>query len=246
MSIVTTVNKEQIIQTIDQYEIQKEKLIELVLIRNNGIFDEELYYTYLNEGIFYSETLDDFAEIMIESGVDLDEFDFEPTDILTKGYLIPVYDHLGDVLYFINYNSERGKNKKYFIAYPYEYKDKVANIRVIGLDGIKEALEEQVIFITEGTFDRLRLKAYGLPVISTMGTQLTGYFKEYIKRFKHVVYIGDNDSSGKRSFRLGFKQGMNVYQEIVPVGKDVDEYAILRPQEFSKWVDKELKKHILR
>lgn len=249
-------NQSQLVQVIQEDEFQKERITELVLRRNNNEFDEGLFSVYLNEGIFWSDNIEMFIDIMGRMGISVKdlgyediiikglertlELGYEPGTLLTRGYLVPIYNHLGEFLFFINYNGDRDKNQKYFIVYPTATKEFLAGIRVLGLNDIKQSLSEGRLVVTEGTFDRLRLKAQGIPAVATMGTQLTDYFKDLAKRFKVVYYIGDNDDAGNKSYKSGRYAGLRMLKVEVPKGKDIDEFGAMYPEEFREFVQRKI------
>ena len=229
-------HQQQLVESLQADDYQLNKLKELVHMRN-GDFNQSLFDTYLAEGIFWSESLEMFEDVLSVAGSHPEDFGYEPVYILTQGYLVPVYDHVGYVLFFINYNGNREKNQKYFIAYPPHIKEQLSQIRVLGLQDTKEFIEKQRVFVTEGVFDRLRLKAAGLPVIATMGTQLTDYFVAYIQRYKEILYVGDQDEAGQRSFLIGRHKGLNMYKLPLPKEKDIDAFAANYPDDYALWLE---------
>lgn len=228
------------VRVIQDYEEPKEKLIELVLLRNKGAFDLDLYRVYEQSGIIYNDGLGMFGGILqeIDEGQGhLREGDF-PKLSKGPGYLIPICDHLGNVLYFINYSNERDKTQKYIIGYPKPLKESLAQIKTYGLEDTLMALEQDTLYVTEGVFDRLRLKYYGLPSLALLGTQATDYFKTHAGRFQKVVYIGDKDRSGQRAFDKMRRMGIRMLKIDIPRFKDIDEYAANDPEGCQQWIQK--------
>ena len=68
---------------------------------------------------------------------------------------------------------------------------------------IEDALERSwttyngVVFLVEGIFDALSLRAIDLPAIATMGNNVDFIKSELLKIFRKVVYIPDNDKTGR-------------------------------------------------
>lgn len=224
----------------------QDMLKELSLNRNDGKFDDNLYQTFLSSGIVYIDNLEQFYNFFVEvSGNEPDYYGYEPyinrqgkeyeNIVLFNGYLIPCFDHIGDLLYFINYNPER--DPKYLIAYPKGLKETLSGLKVFGLEDTRQALEENRLYVTEGTFDRLRLKSEGLACISTMGTLFTPYFLHHIKRFDKVVYIGDNDQAGMKAYRDARKKGAVMMNIKVPKGKDIDELGKRYPRLYKDFIE---------
>lgn len=231
-------NLDKIVAYTKQDDYQLEQLIHLVLQRNKGVFRDELFNAYQQVGIFHAQSIDHFEQVLVGMGTHPEDLGLAPTKVLDGGYFIPCLDHLGEILYFINYSWERGPKNKYYIVYPStEYRKNLTQIKVMGLEDTKQALDEGVLYVTEGTFDRLRLKAYGLPVVSTLGTKFTHYFERYAQRFNQVIYIGDRDDAGSRAYLNARERNVRMLKQLVPKGKDVDEFASAYPEEFKEWLD---------
>lgn len=238
--------KEDLVQYIIDNDTAKEDLIYLVLQRNNEQFNEDLYYSYQNQGIIHVNNINDTQQIFETLGYTLEdlgfsqEYGYEQNQYeygLTKeGYLVPVVDHLGEILYFVNYSYKRDTSQKYIITYPTEYKEKLTQVKLMGLDDTKSALTQNKVIITEGVFDRLRLKAYNLPVMAVMGTSFTPYVQRYLKRFNQVIYIGDTDTQGKKSYQRAMTNQLYMFNEVVPKGKDIDEFATNYPEDCDEWI----------
>lgn len=215
---------------------QQEQLIHLVLKRNLNTFDDNLYHSYQQSGIFHARNLDHFEEVLEDMGSHPSELGLKPSRVLDGGYFIPCFDHLGDILYFINYSWQRGPKHKYYIVYPTGLNKQYSGIKVMGLEDTRQGLLEGRMFVTEGTFDRLRLKAEGLPCVSTLGTKFTPYFERHIRRFNHVTYLGDRDEAGSIAYLRARERQVMMLKKLVPKGKDVDEFASNYPNEFKQWV----------
>lgn len=72
-----------------------------------------------------------------------------------------------------------------------------------------------LVFLVEGIFDCLSLRAIGLPAIATMGATVSQVKCELLKFFKKVIAIPDNDSTGRRALnrydkRYGWKVPYNT------------------------------------
>lgn len=68
-----------------------------------------------------------------------------------------------------------------------------------------------LVFLVEGIFDCLSLRALGLPAIATMGVTVGAPKSEQLSLFRKVIAIPDNDKAGKRALnRLDAKYGWKV------------------------------------
>lgn len=128
--------------------------------------------------------------------------------LLEDRYVIPVYSASGDLLTLIGYFPDYSK----YITLPTKCFTK--NTLFFNID---DALERSwtkyngVVFLVEGIFDSLSLRAIDLPAIATQGNNVGLVKAELLKTFKKVVYIPDNDDTGRRSLdRNDKKYGWKV------------------------------------
>lgn len=63
-------------------------------------------------------------------------------------------------------------------------------------DDFKQALEDDYLIIVDGIFDAINLNRLGLHAVSLMGSNLSGWHEKYLKFFKYIVVIPDNDNAG--------------------------------------------------
>lgn len=71
-----------------------------------------------------------------------------------------------------------------------------------------------MVFLVEGIFDTLSLKAVGLPVIGTMGVTVDTPKDNLLKFFRKVVAIPDNDKAGRRCLdRYDSKYGWKITEK---------------------------------
>lgn len=114
--------------------------------------------------------------------------------LLEDRYVIPVYSANKDLLTLIGYYPDYSK----YVTLPTQCFSK--NILFFNID---DALERSwttyngVVFLVEGIFDALSLRAIGLPAIATMGNNVGFVKSELLKIFRKVVYIPDNDKTGR-------------------------------------------------
>lgn len=114
--------------------------------------------------------------------------------LLEDRYVIPVYSANKDLLTLIGYYPDYSK----YVTLPTKCFSK--NILFFNID---DALERSwttyngVVFLVEGIFDALSLRAIDLPAIATMGNNVGFVKSELLKVFRKVVYIPDNDKTGR-------------------------------------------------
>lgn len=229
------IRKKDIKEITEDVGVQEE-LEELVNIRRGC--KDELYHKHLIDyGVFYNEDYHDLEDYF---GIDFKEEGYEKPQLLNNGWIIPVYDSLGTVIYWINYSSERDGNMKYFKVTPKQLDNKM----VFGMDDLDFILKEDYIVWVEGTFDMMRLRMHGIPSLATLGTYFNPYMKEMSKRVSRNILIPDNDegkNDGRTPYSKTFWKKMEkelIRPYVVGINreyKDVDEHS---EEELKKLIQK--------
>lgn len=230
------------VEVVKNDEFQTEMLTVLVEERNNDVFDEKLFLAFQNAGIVCIPEIDVLIELLDQCGERLDTLGFtnnRQTDtMLSEGFLIPSFSVLGEFLFFVNYDWERDKSKKYINAYPTEMQATLGKFKIFGADDLGKGIQRGTLYVTEGMFDRLRLTAMGLPACCTMGAELSDYHKLFFNRCPQIVYIGDSDATGQKSFQKFRTYVPRTMQEKVPNReKDIDDFAKNYPEDFEEYVN---------
>lgn len=119
--------------------------------------------------------------------------------LLSGRFIIPVENIAGDLVALIGYFPDVKK----YITTPNPFFDKECLFF-----NFKQAYELSwkeyggVVYLVEGIFDCLSLRAIGLPAIATMGSSVGDYKKELLKLFGKVIAIPDNDKTGRRAIDI--------------------------------------------
>lgn len=173
--------------------------------------------------------------------------------LLDERFIIPVRDIMGNLITLIGYYPD---NKKYItVPAPYFSKD----VLFFNIDhAFKLSMSEYngVVFVVEGIFDCLSLRAIGLPVIATMGSTVSQEKREILKVFNKVVYIPDNDRVGRRALnRRDTMYGWSVPPNatgvklsgsiLIPDGDDKKELKIKDTDNLASWFEAEDVKEML-
>lgn len=127
--------------------------------------------------------------------------------LLDDRFIIPVRDIEGNLVTLIGYYPDYKK----YITMPAPFFSKEAMF--FNIDQAFDLSYDDfggAVFLVEGIFDCLSLRAIGLPAIATMGSDVTSVKRETLKLFSKVVYIPDNDKVGHRALnrydtRYGWK-----------------------------------------
>ena len=132
--------------------------------------------------------------------------------LLSDRFIIPVEDISGHLVALIGYYQDFKK----YITTPSPFFSK--NVMFFNF---KQAYElsmrdfNGLVFLVEGIFDCLSLRALGLPCIATMGATVSSTKCELLEFFKKVIAIPDNDITGRKALnrydkRYGWKVPYNT------------------------------------
>lgn len=134
--------------------------------------------------------------ILGESGRELGLVSNKDYFLLDGRFIVPIRAITGDLISLVGYYPDF---KKYItIPSPFFHKETL----FFNIDhAIKLSWDkfDGLVFLVEGIFDCLSLRALGLPVISTMGVTVKPPKSEQLKLFSKVIAITDNDKAGLRA-----------------------------------------------
>lgn len=202
--------------------------------------------TIIKSGIFCVPDKEELAYLLETWGLSFEEaFGKDESDfrLLNEGFIIPVLDSSYNILFFVNYNWERGGARKYFNVYPDYLNELPMNMKMYGQHNLATAVKEDWIVVVEGVFDSIRLTEYGIPSAATMGTRFLEFQKRFLSRFSKVIYVSDADYEGQLGWRNFQKKAENaIHYKIQGLHKDVDEFCTKDPRNFEEWVT-ELKRY---
>lgn len=140
-------------------------------------------------------------------GVGLYEGEFCPWALFV---ILPITDLLGDVVGLVGWDAQN-KYKEISEGVQglpmYKVSSKLTFARekyfLTDLDVLKEQFDSRTLFVVDGVFDSVSLNYRGIPAISLLGSSVSQEVLYFMRWFKHVYTIQDNDSAGtKLYFRL--------------------------------------------
>lgn len=123
--------------------------------------------------------------------------------LLQDRFVIPVYSAGGKLITLIGWFNDYKK----YITIPTPYFSK--SVDWFNFDNALElsfSAYDGLVFVVEGIFDCLSLRAIGLPAIATMGAGVSRSKGEVLKIFNKCVGIPDNDKTGKNSIRNPYRE----------------------------------------
>ncbi len=188
-----------------QYNYNANSVDELCKLR--GYVDTMQHDCLTEMGIGIAPPLDISGIVDEDLKSELGLFTEEGHFLLEDRFIIPVEDANGVLVSLIGYYPD----KKKYITLPTPFFSKECMFF-----NYKQAFElswekyEGLVFLVEGIFDCISLRALGLPCIATMGSTVSKNKGELLKLFKRVIAIPDNDKTGRKALNRYTSRGWQV------------------------------------
>jgi 5S rRNA maturation endonuclease (ribonuclease M5) len=110
-------------------------------------------------------------------------------------FVFPVKDVRGDVAGFVGY--DKFEEPKYLDSRNHGYKAKQGTL--FGMENMRKFYEDGYVIVTEGSMCKFWLEEHGFNALSTLGSYLTPYVVEVLKRFGRRCFIfPDSDEAGNK------------------------------------------------
>lgn len=156
-----------------------------------GYYPERMMDILIKAGFLYIE--DDSCYKQLENaGEDLGLFTEEGRFLLSKRFIFPVCDMLGNVVALIGWFPD---DKKY-ITTPSRLFSK--NCLFYGMEQLSTTGIGKEYILVEGIFDSLSVRSLGVPCIAQMGINSSREKSALYSLFKSFVAIPDNDNEGRK------------------------------------------------
>lgn len=144
-----------------------------------------------------------------------------PYYVFDGRYVYPVKDIKGDVMGFVGY--DKFSSVKYLDSFNYGYRAK--SYSMWGMEKLPEYYRsDEPVYFVEGVVCALYLRQEGLQALATLGSIISPYVTEIIRRFgMRAVMVNDSDEAGtacKRTMRKRIPYLRCVQSRIA---KDVDD-----------------------
>lgn len=193
----------------------------------------------IQRGILYvTDDLGELEYLSDETGISLEEMGITEDNehMFLNGYIIPIRDIKGRIIWYQNYSFNRDKGTKYIMIFPDSYEG-AQNIRMYGTHNYDKAMELDSIVAVEGIFDAIRLEMAGVPAVSLMGTKLTKSQQRFLSNFRRVYYVPDNDVSGEYASIRNQRLDNLVEYKLVSGYEDVDHLGKEGGYEYDMWLN---------
>ena len=92
------------------------------------------------------------------------------------------------------------------------------------VDLLRSAYSKRVIFITDGVFDCVSLSYRGIPTIALLGSTVSQEVLYFLRWYKYIYVVSDNDSAGVSLFRRLKQAVPNTYRIMQSETKDIEEF----------------------
>jgi len=142
-------------------------------------------------------------------------------EIVMSGRLVyPVKDVKGQVMGFCGW--DKFVTPKYLDSKNHGYKAKATTF--YGMEKLPEYYRSnKPVFVTEGIVCCLWLRSQGFQALALLGSQMTPYVKEILKRFgSRLVLVPDNDEAGNSLVHMSKWKLKKAVIIQVAFGKDID------------------------
>lgn len=249
------ISHEELVEWIKTVDDDEGNLLQIPLLQELAEHRKHDVNMYIENGVFFNDhdhqligyLIDDFDFQVIEEE-DIDEIwtnlglSGNNHNLFENGYLIPARNINNEIIFWINYSFTRNKDIKYINVFTKLFGDYDGNVKIYGLECLPKAIEQDRIVVVEGVFDAMLLNWYGVPTVAFLGTEITDYQKEFLKRFNHIIYVQDNDRSGEVAWRKFSKLFPKSERYSMLSGyKDPDDLHKNSKEKFNIWLN-ELKK----
>lgn len=145
-------------------------------------------------GVFFNENVDEAYYLCGQDENTLYNLSLSNKTLNYTGrFMLPLLNMKNELVCWIGYDYE--SDAKYLIGLL-----GVGDKRhlIYGVNDIERAFEESTIIVTEGFFERLRLKEIGLNVgVSLVGKKMSDWHKMFLNQFDNVILIPDGDAEGQ-------------------------------------------------
>lgn len=206
----------------------EEMVTDICSIRNYYGMNEYWIRLFKEVGLAYVDSEEKDLSVLEKSGFsDLGLFSENKSFLLSRRFIIPVKDMLGNVISLIGWYPDGRK----YITTPSKYFDR--DSLFLGMEQFSKTGLGGKYFLVEGVFDSYILRALGYNAIAQMGIA-SGKRKEVLySLIGRIVAIPDNDSQGRKviekdmwnlpygSSYLKWSGGFSVGEDDIHI-KDID------------------------
>lgn len=204
---------------------------------STSLYAAELEATLREVGVFQVNYLSEiqlvYPELTMEKAKLFGLVDDNGVFLLKGRFCVPIRDIAGNVTAIVGWFPD---SRKYITTATYGF---VRDAQFFNIECYKQSIEKfgGTVFLVEGIFDTLALRAMGYPALGNMGLELSLIKSQILTRFRKVVAIPDNDKAGKATNEFLYKasgKGRKFRWEIVnehvvvklPAGvKDTDDFV---------------------
>lgn len=144
--------------------------------------------------------------------------------------ILPIMDLVGDVVGLVGWDAqnkfkELEEGAKGLPMYKVSNKLTFARDKYFlsDIDLLRSKFDSRTIFIVDGVFDSVALNYRGLPAISLLGSSVSSEILYFLRWYKNVYIIQDNDTAGTKLYLRLKKALPRVYRVFQDRSKDIEE-----------------------
>lgn len=154
----------------------------------------------------------------------------------TMFVLIPIVDLVGDIVGlvgwdFYNKHRELEEGEKGLPMYKVSSKLTFPREKYFLSDTklLRDTFDKRVIFVVDGVFDSIALNSRGIPAISLLGSTISPEILYYLRWYKNIYTLQDNDSAGSKMYQRLSKALPRVNRVFQNQTKDIEELLRSEP-----------------
>lgn len=156
--------------------------------------------------------------------------------LLTGRYVVPIKDISGEIVALVGWHP-MGGSRKYVTTPTLGFSRDTTFFNFDNAYKIAQEKFNGVVYLVEGIFDTLALRAIGLPAMGNQGLEMSAFKANMLSRFSKVIAIPDGDRSGKgvnpflnkasgKDTKFIWKIPIDHVFGILPLGvKDTDDFV---------------------
>ncbi len=157
----------------------------------------------------------------------------------------PILDLVGDVVGIVGWDAENKRKEleegeKGLPMYKVSSKFVFPRERYFlsDIELLRQEFSKRVIFIVDGVFDSISLNYHGIPAVSLLGSSVSPEVLYFLRWYKYIYVVQDNDSAGMSLYARLAKALPRVYRVVQNKTKDIEE--LLRTDGLNGPVTKQL------
>lgn len=172
----------------------------LELMASRKYYDQYYFDEFKKLGVFKINSILELnmalPDVLDEDLVKMGFVNAKGNYILRDRYVVPIRDIQGHVIAWVGWHP-RGGSRKYVTTPSLGFSRDASFFNLDHAYKLSWSKFRGKVFLVEGIYDAVALRAMGLPVVAAMGLSVTWLKAQILSRFAKVAAIPDNDKAGR-------------------------------------------------